>query len=196
MDERPTRELRIWQLRPNAHVGPVMEWSLRERGVNRLLVSMMLSEAGSRRRPAKPQALQWALREFEGRILGAWATSTWPGVEYRVPEAGLVLEIDFDARLGDVMKGTGRRLADWSSQHDPPLPEDLCLYRAGDAVPAFYSLTHERQYWVVSERKPALRYWYEEEFDPAAYLVLVGRPRFLSEAARPVDSVELEGFAG
>lgn len=110
-------------------------------------------------------------------------------------EAGLVVELDFDRRLGATMERAGRRLSDWTAAHDPPLPEDLCFYRDGDDVPAFFSLTHEREYWLLSERRPHLRTWFEEPFDPASYFVLVGRPRFLPESARAVDAAELARLA-
>lgn len=46
---------------------------------------------------------------------------------------------------------TENRLSAWTQWHQPPLPEDLCLYRAGDPVPVLVSVTHDGDAWIFHD---------------------------------------------
>lgn len=53
------------------------------------------------------------------------------------------------------MTETKSYLSDWKQSNDPPLPEDVCLYREGEAWPVLVSVTHDGDAWLYDDEPGA-----------------------------------------
>ena len=90
---------------------------------------------------------------FGSRLLERMLVRRWPGTTLSADKSAVFL-VAFDSSLIKSMATLGRRIEDWRHIHEPPLPEDLCLFRQGDDWPVLASVTHEREAWILSEERP------------------------------------------
>ena len=142
-----------WDVSVDTSMQQILEWSLREKGVDRLLLSAYLDPHEN-----KPVLLRPTLEEtikalFGSRLLERKLVRRWPGTEL-YEHYGLVFLIAFDSGLVKPMAEAGKCLVNWRHNNNPPLPEDPCLFREGDDWPVLVSVTHERDAWVLSEDRP------------------------------------------
>lgn len=175
----------VWRLQPPLQLAPVVQWAQTKR-VDRVQMALLLQRDGSRVALEEPSSVHSLAPFLEPRLLAAWLSNSWPGIKYQEPLCGLVLEFEAASDLLAAMVAIGPRFSDWHYGGRPALPEDLCFYRSGDALPAVFSVTHEREVYLLDTSKPDLPVAWEGEFDPSELIVAVGRPSF-----RPNDSVEL-----
>jgi hypothetical protein len=65
-----------------------------------------------------------------------------------IGHAGKVYVVDFDRSVLQKMVATEGRLGAWTQWNQPPLPKDICVYRAGDRTPVLVSVTHDGDAWI------------------------------------------------
>ena len=53
------------------------------------------------------------------------------------------------------MIATQKYLSGWKQSNDPPLPEDVCLYREGEDWPVLVSVTHDGDAWLFDDKPDA-----------------------------------------
>lgn len=179
-----TQAQKCWKLPMDVELEPLLVWSVERGNVNRLLVAARLEEGkrGEQKGP-NPKVLRAVDSLFEGRVRKRLLATQWPGNKMIGHEGG-VFVIDFDATLIRPMVQAASRLADWTRWNDPPLPEDLCLYRQGDEWPAFFSVTHESDAWAIGDAGPPVERAVQEPLDPDSLLIPTGQEDFV-EGARP-----------
>lgn len=152
--------MQSWILRRRARLTDVLTWSLQMHSVDRLLVTARLS---------KPFVQEVVDSIFGSRILQKKLAGRWPGTRL-IGHQGVAYVIAFDDSLIQPMAAAGRLLFDWVHRHDPPLPEDLCLFRQGADWPVLVSVTHELDGWVFSDEAPAFCKKKPFDFDPATFM--------------------------
>jgi hypothetical protein len=92
---------------------------------------------------------------FGSYILEKLPVSAWPGTEL-IGGVASAFVIEFNEKVKDVMLSVEPDLCKWRLNTQPPLPEDICLFKAADSYPAFISISHERLAWLISEKRPDL----------------------------------------
>jgi len=127
-----------------------------------------------------PEAVTSARRIFHKRILCERLVHRWPG-NISTHHKALVQVIRFDQELADLMSGIGKSLFDWLGSKQPPLPEDLCLFRVNDRWPTLVSVTHERDAWILSRNQPSIERVQESSFSIDELLIPHGDPDFLGD---------------
>jgi hypothetical protein len=142
-----------WRLRRGARLAEVLAWCWQEHSVDRLLVSARLDSSRKQRVLSRPSIEGVIESIFGARVLEKRFASRWPGTQL-IGHQGAVYIIEFDDSLIKPMATAGKLFFDWTQNHEPPLPEDLCLFRKGADWPALVSVTHEWDAWVFSEEAP------------------------------------------
>ena len=159
-----------WELSTETSMEEILQWCAREKDVDRLLLSARLDK--EKRKPAllRPTLDQTIEQLFGERLLARQLARRWPGTELYGHD-GLVFTISFDSALIKPMAEVGQRLSNWRHNNNPPLPEDPCLFRQGDDWPVLISVTHERDAWILSEKRPPFCMGEPFEFKPENLLV-------------------------
>jgi hypothetical protein len=171
--------LSCWQLLMDVDLEPVLKWCVKTSAVNRLLVvTKFWEDARGRTEGPNPKILDAMEFLFSGRILRRVFARKWPGTEV-IGSEGIVFVIEFDAALIEPMVQAAGRFADWGYWNDPPLPEDLCLYRHGDEWPAVYSTTHESDIYAIGETGPPIQRTVARPLDADFLGVPTGHEDFL-----------------
>ena len=85
---------------------------------------------------------------FARKILKAVWAKAWAGTELFLNRTAKVWIIAFDEDVLERMVFTQNSLRHWRHLSEPPLPEDICLYRAGDPLPTLISVTHDGEAWL------------------------------------------------
>jgi len=133
----------------------LLEWCLREHGVDRMLVAVRLEKSRARWMPMNPEASDRLERLFSPHIRERFLASGWPGNEmFRHP--GFVYLLEFGTAVKDLVLRVEPNLHKWHID-DGPLPEDICLFRLGDPHPIFVSVIHEGDAWLLTNKEPQLR---------------------------------------
>lgn len=184
----PTRDgaqaLSCWKLPMDVELEPLLLWCVENRDVNRLLVTARFWRGARGKREGPNAKVVQAMESlFRGRILRRVLARKWPGTEVIGSEA-IVFVIGFDAALMKPMVEAAPRLAEWTRWNDPPLPEDLCLYRQGDEWPALMSITHEGDAWVFGTGDLSLTGATPSQLDAEYLGVPMGAEDFV-DGARP-----------
>jgi len=143
--------MECWSLDSSIRFSTVSHWCLANYQVDRLLVSTRLDQDAPQGGLLAPRVHSSIEQMFVGRIVTTLFATAWPGTEL-VDHCGLVYVIRFDEDVGMRMAAIEEYISKWTQWHDPPLPEDLCLYRRGDEVPVLVSVTHEGCAWLLTER--------------------------------------------
>lgn len=159
---------------------PVLSWCL-ERGVDRLLAVCRLRRVGNREEAAQPEVVQRVNELFGSRVLTRWRTHRWPGTEL-IDSNAWVYVVRFDAALIPAMASLSPRVFDWLHSHRPRLPEDLCLFRAGQPWPTLITITHEREGFWLDAAPPARLVRTSGEGDATNLLIPKGSRDFVGGA--------------
>lgn len=120
----------------------LLDWCLRERRVDHLLVTARASVND----PAaldEPKVETVVASLLADALLESLWASAWPGTQLFKGGASKVFTAKFDTEVRNRMVSTENQLSAWHDRHDPPLPSDLCLYRRGDTWPTLVSVTHD-----------------------------------------------------
>lgn len=143
--------MKCWSLDSSVRFSTVSHWCLSNHQVDRLLVSTRLDQDAPKRGLLAPRVHGSIEQIFAGRIVTTLFATAWPGTEL-VDHCGLVYVIRFDEDLSMRIAAFQDCISKWTQWHEPPLPEDLCLFREGDELPVLVSVTHEGDAWLVTDR--------------------------------------------
>jgi hypothetical protein len=150
----------VWELSWPLSLGEVMDWCILTHGVDRLLAVTEYRDRMSQ--AAMIEAL------FGDRVIAVIRATAWPGtIRARTP--GRVHVVDFDRDLAVRMSSIEDDASRWIHIRQPPLPEDLCLYKDGNAWPTLFTVTHEADAYLISKNGGEFRgsapprFWESEE---------------------------------
>ena len=87
---------------------------------------------------------------FGDSVIRAANATAWPGTEV-IGHVGRVYVVAFGTTVQRRMIKIQKYLSGWKQSNDPPLPEDICLYRQGDASPLLVSVTHDGDAWLFDD---------------------------------------------
>lgn len=142
--------IKCWKIGRDQDLRCLLDWCIQHHRVNRLLVVNRLNSQKHERVPLCPEAIQTTERIFDKSIRRKHYALAWPGTEL-IGHSALVFQISFDRNVLDTIVEVAPQLEMWTHHNNPPLPEDLCLYRIGDCWPTLVSVTHEQDGWIISE---------------------------------------------
>jgi hypothetical protein len=131
-----------WEIDASVPLDVVLDWCLRERGVDHLLVTARASINN----PAaldEPQVERVVVSLLADALLESLWASAWPGTQLFKGGASKVFIAKIDNDVRNRMVSMENQLSAWHDRHDPPLPSDLSLYRSGDTWPTLVSVTHD-----------------------------------------------------
>lgn len=171
--------LKCWDIPHTARLLDLLTWCTNERSVNRLLVVHRSFHGAKRRELSRPQVLKRSQELFRGRVLRKSWCNQWPGTVSPEGQA-LVLVVKFSPTLIKPMAHAGPTLEDWLEAPPNSRPEDLCLYREGDPLPALVSVTHERDAWLLSRQEPSIEGILPSDLKASELLIPIGKPDFLA----------------
>jgi len=106
----------------------------------------------TQRRYLSPHIKVFIENAFGRNILDSFMVSGWPGTEL-IGHVSRAYLINFSEEIQYKMIRLENRLFQWIDNNKPPLPEDLCLFKQGGLYPNLISVTHEKDAWLVSEKK-------------------------------------------
>lgn len=150
-------ELRCWQADARvALLDEIMVWALEHHAADHMLVALRLNQVGNKWRYADPQAGEFFQSQFGSYIVTGFQAAQWPGTEL-LGHPGFVYVVKFNAEVKELILRIQPSLAKWQHHENPPLPEDICLFREGDAHPALVTRTHDLDAWLISHTKPELQ---------------------------------------
>ncbi len=105
----------------------------------------------------EPSGLPDRVRKlFAPHIVEEFGAIEWPGTRTGGPQAGMVFVVEFTPAVKDLILRVEPDLTKWHPWKRP-LPEDICLFRAGKSHPIFVSVIHEDLAWLVTHKRPQLR---------------------------------------
>ena len=147
-----TTTLRAWAFYSSLELDRLFSWSRTEHGVDRLLCVARMDREGHRR-VVPPEIEACVASLFEDKIVASFLAGAWPGSRLAGHRARVTVA-RFDSGVARRVLDTGPLLWDWTHANPASLPEDLCLFRQGAELPAFFSVTHEGVSWAVSSSSP------------------------------------------
>ena len=141
-----------WAFYSSLALEPLFAWCRDQERVDRLLCVTSLRREG-RRRIVPPEVQARVASLFEGQIVTTVLAGAWPGTKL-IGHKAQVTVVRFDSETIRRVLNAGPLLWDWTHAGPAYLPEDLCLFREGAELPAFFSVTHEGMSWAVSSSAP------------------------------------------
>jgi hypothetical protein len=145
--------MNAWAIVSDVHLDPLFAWALDHAGADRILVVCPRWRRGLLRRlvsPSEPVA-----REILGQaLLAEIPTMVWPVTEMLEGPPDLAFVARFGMSEAQAMLARQPLLFSWLQTHQPPLPEDICLFKDGDSLPVFFSTTHEKRAWAICHSIP------------------------------------------
>lgn len=144
------KNARCWDVSSEASIDEISSWCLRARKVDRLMVAVRPYIDLDDRVEFDARIEESVSRIFGSRILRSTYATAWPGTKLLEHE-GKVYVIKFDSDVAQRISHEMNHLRGWVQRNDPPLPEDLCLYREGDAWPVLVSVTHDGDAWLYDD---------------------------------------------
>lgn len=139
-----------WDVARSASLDDVLRWCLERRSVNRLLLATRLDQDALSPTLLVPE-VEVAVRQLFGdSVLCESFASKWPGTQL-IGHSGKVYLVEFNAEMKDRMVRIENSFGGWTDRHKPPLPEDICLFRLGDELPALVSVTHDSDAWLLDD---------------------------------------------
>ena len=132
-----------------------MRWCLDHHGVDRMLVALRLQQVGNKWRYEEPKAAEFFASQFGPYILTGFHAAEWPGTKLIVP--GFLYVLAFNEEVMELALRTQPSLAKWQDGEDPPLPEDICLFKESASHPVLVSRTHDLNVWLISDTEPNLQ---------------------------------------
>jgi hypothetical protein len=167
-----------WDLPIDSDLAVVFAWCLKERAVDRLLLTGRLGRGSKSEAAQKAEMEDLVTSLFGDKVLERKMARKWPGTELLQSRA-LVYRIRFDESLLQPMSEMGGRLSDWWEGDPPRLPGDPCLYREGDPWPVLVSVIHERDAWILSPNRPPFCSKEPFEFRPENLMVPTAAEGFI-----------------
>lgn len=143
---------RAWAFYSSLELDRLFSWCRAEQGVDRLLCVVRLDREGHRR-VVPPDIEARVTSLFEGQVIASFLAGAWPGSRL-VGHRARVTIVRFESDVARRVLEAGPLLWDWTHANPASLPEDLCLFRQGAELPAFFSVTHEGMSWAVSSSAP------------------------------------------
>jgi hypothetical protein len=144
------KNTRCWDVSGEASLHEISAWCLRARRVDRLMVAVRPYIDREDRVEYDTRVEESVFRIFgSGVIRSAYATA-WPGTEL-TEHLGKVYVVKFDADVEQRISKEMNHLSGWTQRSNPPLPEDLCLYREGESWPVLVSVTNDGDAWLYDE---------------------------------------------
>ena len=149
-----SKEIKFWINKGAVSLREVLPWCLSEHKVDTaLVVSRDATKEGNKKVEESTR------RIFGQKILKSFWATGWPGTELfqtnrKWASTGRVYVIRFDLETLEQILATENDLFQWNHVRAVPLPEDLCVFRNGSKYPAFYSVTHERDAYSLSDTPP------------------------------------------
>lgn len=158
-------ELTCWEADARvAALDEITVWAL-ERHVDRMVVALRLNQIGNKWRYAEPKAGEFFQAQFGSFILTGFQAAEWPGTEL-IDHPGFVYVVKFDEEVREVVLRTQPSLAKWRHNENPPLPEDICLFREADSHPILITRTHDLDAWLISDKEPELQGFRKSNLQP------------------------------
>lgn len=139
-----------WDVDPAATLEDITRWCVDKRDVDRMFVVARPDNdaPGSLLEPRVEGSVE---RLFKGKIIESlWATA-WAGTQLFRRRSAKVWIISFDEDVRARLIAVENSIRGWRHISDPPLPEDICLYRAGDTLPTLVTVTHDGEAWLFDE---------------------------------------------
>lgn len=137
-----------WDVDPEVTIDAITGWCLAERRVDRMFVVARPDNE----KPgclSEPRVQDAVARLFGRKVLRTlWATA-WAGTKLFRRRSAKIWVIEFDETVRQRMMAAENSLRGWVNSSDRQLPEDICLYRSGDRLPTFISVTHEPEAWLL-----------------------------------------------
>ena len=150
-------ELTCWEADARvASLDEIMNWCLQHHAVDHMLVGMRLDQVGNKWRYHDPEAGEFLQSQFGSYILTGFQASEWPGTRLLV-QPGFVFVLTFNEEVKELILRTQPSLSKWQHGEDPPLPEDICLFRETASHPILVTRTHDLDAWVISDKDPKLQ---------------------------------------
>ncbi len=146
---------RVWDVPRDAQLGPIFEWCLERHGVDRLLVVERSATANGRHYTFDSRVTASVGRIFGTAAMQKFRAARWPGRQVFGHRERVHL-IRFDSEVAARMLSVEPTLRGWQHGHPLSLPEDPCLFRAGDDLPVLLSVTIHSEAWIVSEDRPSV----------------------------------------
>jgi hypothetical protein len=144
------KNTRCWDVSRETTLDEISRWCLHERKVDRLIVATRPYIDRDDRLEYDTRIEESVLRIFGRSIIRSTYATAWPGTEL-IEHAGKVHVMKFDSDVAQQISNEMNYLSGWVQRSDPPLPEDLCLYREGDAWPVLVSVTHDGDAWLFDD---------------------------------------------
>lgn len=135
----------------NAGIGSVLRWCQVTHQVDRMLVAVRQERWRGSWRPISPKQHSTTLELFGEFVISETLCSWWPGT--MTEGAGLVFLIHFNDSVRKIASRVGPRLVAWERGQNPPLPEDICLFKLGASRPVLLSVTHEGDAWLLTNKR-------------------------------------------
>lgn len=174
--------VKCWRLNKEVVLLSLLEWCLRKCSVDRLLVVNRCDSELPRRTPLYPESVRQTERIFSGNIIDNLFATAWPGSEL-IGHSALVYRIGFHSGVVNSMAEVSHSLWTWNHNHEPSLPEDLCLYRSGSRWPTLVTVTHEQDGWIIWENVDDLPWATRDVVSPKDLLIPEAKsPEFLVPA--------------
>jgi hypothetical protein len=129
--------LKTWALEKDVLIGEVTRHAL-EAGCDRMLL-VCRQVLKKRWDYCSPQAAEVAGKLLAPYSLKTLTTTAWPGTVLKKEADGHQAKVfiyRFGPSLAQVLSGIGPMLLDWKHGGRHDLPEDLCLWRDGEALPS------------------------------------------------------------
>ena len=135
----------------------VLNWCRQHHQVDRLLLGIMMKPRRKRtslkHRVTSPAQLKNAYRYFGENVLSVYSVKSWPARSFDEGVSPL-LEIELNDEVIRTCLKIGPSLGDWTWWNDDcPLPEDPCLFKAGAKYPNLVSVAHEKEAWLLTDKK-------------------------------------------
>lgn len=143
----------VWENLGDVHLSEILPWCLERCGVDTLLVSSRQS-FGRSGKGMYARGVDAATRYLLGKkLITSFEAGGWPGTRL-IGHKGRVYISIFDRELAAKMASVQDSLFEWLNAASKALPEDICVFNSKAELPAFISITHDRDAWAISEHCP------------------------------------------
>lgn len=144
--------MREWNLPEDIRVDDVLTWILRNEPVDTLMLVVRLDPEADNSRPSDPEAAETAVRLLGDNLREVQIATAWPDNALS-QDSALIFVSDVDDALVKRLAREEPLLFEWLHAHEPPLPEDFCLFARGAARPVLVTNTHESDAWLLTEKE-------------------------------------------
>jgi hypothetical protein len=162
-------ELTCWEANTDeASLNEIMSWCLKDHSVDRMLVVLRLYQVGNKWLYTEPKAGEFFQVNFGSYILSGFQAGAWPGTKLLGAPA-FVYVLTFNEEVRQVVLRIQPSLTKWQHKENPPLPEDICLFRESDSHPVLVSSTHDLVAWLLSDKTPDVQGFKKTSLRPSSF---------------------------